>query len=212
MPKLDHLSVIAPSLEEGLAHLRACLGIDIPFGRKHAHMSTHNHLLRLGETTYLEVIAIDESAPPIAGPRWFGLDNRAYVRKAWDEGKRLRGWVASTDHFDRHMAKHASSYGEKRQFQGGTSSYFFAVPKDGSLPLNGIAPSLIDRQGQSPSLPLEAEMGCTLVSFKIEYPDAKKVEELYRTLDITGSPEVMQGEQFRYMATIRTPSGIRELF
>lgn len=211
MPKLDHLSVIAPSLEEGVAHIQACLGIDIPFGRKHAHMGTHNHLLRLGATTYLEVIAIDEGAPAHAGPRWFGLDNRAEVRAAWDAGKRLRGWVASTDHFDRHMAKHAASYGEKREFQGGTSSYFFSVPADGSLPLNGVAPSLIDRQGKGPSLPSEAELGCTLVSFSIEHPDAGEIAELYRTLDITGSPDVTRGEEFRYSATIRTPSGVRVL-
>jgi hypothetical protein len=211
MPKLDHLSVIAPSLAEGVAHIQACLGIEIPFGRKHPHMGTHNHLLRLGDGAYLEVIAIDEQAPAIAGPRWFGLDNRADVRKAWDEGRRLRGWVASTDHFDGDMAKHASSYGEKRQFHGGTSSYFFAVPADGSLPLHGLAPSLIDRQGKSPSLPPEAEMGCTLVAFAIEHPEVRKLEQLYQALDVTGSPEVRQGEAFRYTATIRTPSGIRVL-
>lgn len=123
MPKLDHLSVIAPSLKEGVEHVRACLGVDVPFGRKHANMSTHNHLLRLGDAVYLEIIAIDENAPPIVGPRWFDLDNHAAVRKAWDEGRRLRSWVASTGHFDRHMAEHASIYGEKREFQGSASSY-----------------------------------------------------------------------------------------
>ncbi|MBC7974917.1 MAG: VOC family protein [Myxococcales bacterium] len=211
MPKLDHLSVIAPSLAEGVAHLQACLGIEIPFGRKHAHMSTHNHLLMLGGGTYLEVIAIDEAAPAIAGPRWFGLDDRADVRKAWDEGRRLRGWVASTDHFDRHIANHTASYGEKREFSGGASSYFFSVPAGGALPMGGIAPSLIDRQGKSPSLPPEADMGCTLVSFAVEHPDVAQVEALYRALDIAGAPDVRRGGVFRYTATIQTPSGPRIL-
>ncbi|MFM9927594.1 VOC family protein [Variovorax sp. H27-G14] len=211
MPKLDHLTVIAPSLEEGVAHIRSCLGVDIAFGRKHAHMGTHNHLLCLGDGIYLEVIAIDEDAPRIAGPRWFGLDDRAGVRKAWDAGKRLRGWVASTDHFERHMAEHASSYGERRQFQGGTSSYFFSVPMDGALPLDGVAPSLIDRQGQRPSLPPEAQRGCSLLSFAIEHPDAMKTEGLYRALNIVGSPAVVQAEVFRYTATIQTPAGVRVL-
>jgi Glyoxalase-like domain len=209
MPKLDHLSVIAPSLEEGVAHVRACLGIDIAFGRKHTHMGTHNHLLRLGSTVYLEVIAIDNGAPANAGPRWFGLDNHVDVRRAWDAGKRLRGWVASTNHFDRHMAASASSYGERRRFQSGSSSYFFSVPKDGSLPLDGMAPSLIDRQGKSPSLPLEAENGCTLLSFTMEHPNVRMIRNLYRTLNITGAPEVVQGEDFRYTAKIQTPSGIK---
>ena len=90
MPKFDHLSVVAPSLEEGVAHVRSCLGIEIAFGRKHSHMGTHNHLLRLGDATYLEVISIDESAPAPTGPRWFGFDDPARVRRDWDDGRRLR--------------------------------------------------------------------------------------------------------------------------
>lgn len=211
MPKLDHLSVIAPSLKEGVEHVRSCLGIDIPFGRKHANMGTHNHLLRLGDTVYLEVIAIDENAPPIVGPRWFGLDNRAAVRKAWGEGRCLRSWVASTDHFDRHMAEHTSIYGEKREFQGSASSYFFSIPKDGSLPLNGVAPALIDRQGKSPSFSSEAEQGCKLLDFALEHPDAEKVRVLYRTLNIAGAPTVIQGAVFGYTAKIQTPEGTKVL-
>lgn len=212
MPTLDHLSVIAPSLKEGVEHVRACLGIDVPFGRKHASMGTHNHLLRLGDAVYLEVIAIDENAPPIGGPRWFDLDNRTAVRKAWGEGRRLRGWVASTDHFDRHICEHASIYGQKREFQGSASSYFFSIPEDGSLPMNGVAPSLIDRQGKSPSFSLEAEKGCKLIDFSLEHPDAEKVRALYRTLKIAGAPTVTQGVVFRYAAKIRTPEGIKMLF
>ncbi|HEY0190091.1 MAG TPA: VOC family protein, partial [Kofleriaceae bacterium] len=144
MPRLDHLSVIAPSLAEGVAHVRDCLGIDVPFGRKHTHMSTHNHLLKLGDEVYLEVIAIDDDAPPITGPRWFGLDDREHVRAAWDAGQRLRGWVASTDQLERDLAQHPGVYGERREFFAGSSSYLFAVPADGGLPMHGVAPSLID--------------------------------------------------------------------
>lgn len=211
MPTLDHLSVIAPSLEEGLVHLREQLDLELPFGRKHVHMSTHNHLLRLGGAVYLEVIAIDPSAPPIAGPRWFGLDDHQKVRADWDAGRRLRGWVASTDHFDRHHAKHPSIYGEKRVFQGGASSYFFGVAADGSLPLDGVAPSLIDRQGKSPSLPAEAELGCALLSFELEHPDPEPIAELYRALEVAGAPRVRKGQAFRYTATIQTPAGIKVL-
>ena len=212
MPKLDHLSVIAPSLEEGVSHVRKSLGVDIPFGRKHTNMSTHNHLIKLGDTVYLEIIAIDEDVPPQPYPRWFGLDNHAVVRSNWDQGRRLRGWVASTDHFEQHMAKHALIYGEKREFKSGSSSYFFAVPRDGALPMDGMAPSLIDRRGKKPSMPSDADVGCKLVSFSIKHPEIRAVKKLYQTLEVAGSPEVKHGESLHYIADIATPSGIRTLF
>jgi hypothetical protein len=87
--KLDHLSIIAPTLEEGVKHVRESLDIDIPFGRKHVDMGTHNHLLSLGEGAYLEIIAVDLQATAPSLPRWFGLDDSSTVRKAWDQGRRL---------------------------------------------------------------------------------------------------------------------------
>lgn len=62
MLQLDHLTVIAPCLAEGVAHVRTCLDIDVPFGQRHQDMGTHNHRLRLGESVYLEMIAIDPGA------------------------------------------------------------------------------------------------------------------------------------------------------
>ena len=55
-------------------------------------MATHNRLLRLGDTVYLEVIAPDLDAPPISRPRWFGLDHLASTTPP-----RLATWVARTD-------------------------------------------------------------------------------------------------------------------
>src|SRR5204862_2458991 len=75
--ELDHLAIAAHTLEQGLAHVRDALGVDMPYGGKHPRMGTHNHLLRLGERVYVEVIAIDPSAPAPSRPRWFQLDDPA---------------------------------------------------------------------------------------------------------------------------------------
>jgi hypothetical protein len=33
--KLDHLTIIAPSLAEGVNHVRSCVDIDVPYGGAH---------------------------------------------------------------------------------------------------------------------------------------------------------------------------------
>lgn len=212
MPVLDHLTVIAPSLAEGTAHVRDCLGVDIPFGRKHPHMGTHNHLLELGNAVYLEIIAVDETAPAPDHPRWFGLGDAVAVRRAWEDGRRLRGWVARTGHFHDQMAQHGGIYGEGRAFDSANGSYYFAIPLDGSLPMNGLAPSLIDRQGKRPTMPPEADQGCRLKTFTIRHPDTAMAAGLYRRLSVTGSPTVEHGPSFRYLAGIETPAGLKTLF
>ncbi|MFD0934083.1 VOC family protein, partial [Methylobacterium trifolii] len=96
MPVLDHLAVVAPTLAEGIAHVRDSLNLDIPEGGRHREMGTRNHLLRLGDALFLEVIAVDPDATPPGRPRWFGLDDAAGVRADWDSGRRLRAFVART--------------------------------------------------------------------------------------------------------------------
>src|SRR5262245_30859908 len=54
MLKLDHLTVIAPTLTEGVAHVRSCIDLDVPFGQRHGCMGTHNHLLQLGDSVALD--------------------------------------------------------------------------------------------------------------------------------------------------------------
>lgn len=111
--QLDHLTVIAPTLAEGVEHVRACLDLDVPFGQRHAYMGTHNHLLQLGSSVYLEIVAPDPDGRAPGRPRWFGLDDRKRVREAWDEGRRLRGWVARTDGIDAILAGRESIFGRK---------------------------------------------------------------------------------------------------
>src|SRR3981189_2018524 len=90
---LDHLVIVAPSLEPGGAHVREQIGMDRQAGGKHPEMGTHNLLLRLGDGVFLEVIAVDPAAGTPAGPRWFGLDDGGGVLSAWDEGRRLGAGV-----------------------------------------------------------------------------------------------------------------------
>jgi len=212
MLKLDHLSIIAPSLAEGVAHVRTCLDLDVPFGQRHAYMGTHNHLMQLGDTVYLEIVALDPEADRPGRRRWFGLDDRKKVRSDWDEGRRLRGWVARTDAaIDTVIAGHGGIFGEKVPLPAVNPSFDFAIRCDGSLPLDGAAPSIIDRRGKPRSMATIADLGARLRSFTLEHPDPAAVEALYRAMALDRPPAIGRGPSLRYRAQIETPAGPREL-
>ncbi len=211
MMALDHLAIIAPSLEIGATYVRDRLGIDIPKGGKHPQMGTHNLLLRLSDEVFLEVIAIDPSVEQPGRPRWFGLDDTDAVRSAWDEGRRLRSWVAQTRDLDTVLVRHGGLLGQKTRISRGDRSWLFAVPSDGSLPVDGIAPSVMDWEDRGSPAPTMIDLGVKLRSFEIEHPNPSRVTELYRQLEAINAPHVRGGSNFRYRAMIETPSGIKEL-
>jgi Glyoxalase-like domain len=212
MLKLDHLTILAPSLAAGLEHVRMCLDLDIPYGGAHPEMGTHNHLLRLSDDTFLEVIAIDPAAKPPARPRWFGLDDANAVRSAWENGLRLCGWVARTRDLDAALARHGDLLGQQTRVSRGDRSWLFAVRPDGALPAGGVAPSVMDWGDRGSPAPAMRDLGARLAAFAIEHPDPAWVAELYRRLDIEDAPQVHKGSGFRYRATIETPRGLSELW
>ena len=159
MLKLDHLTVIAPSLAEGVAHVRCCLGLNVPFGRRHDYMGTHNHLLQLGDGVYLEIVAVDPEAAMPRRSRWFGLDDQKRVREDWNDGRRLRGWVARTDLIDVVMVGHPDVFGAKVALPDADPSFDFTIPEDGSLPHDGAVPSIIDRRGKPRAMAGIADLG-----------------------------------------------------
>lgn len=209
--QLDHLTIIAPTLAEGVAHVHACLGIEMSTGGAHPEMATHNRLLRLGNDVFLEVIAVDPDAPSPGRPRWFGLDDADEIRAAWDRGERLRGWVARTDDLDIAEAHYGRFLGLKTKVSRGDRSWHFLVPPDGSRPVGGLAPSVMDWGARGTPAPTMPDLGARLASFAVEHPDPARAAELYRYLGVAGAPVVRQGDELRYRALIETPAGRKEL-
>jgi len=211
MLELDHLTVIAPTLTEGVEHVRACLDLDVPFGQRHLYMGTRNHLLQLGDTVYLEIVALDPDGEHPGRRRWFGLDDQTQVKRDWDAGHRLRGWVARTERIDAVLTGREEIFGRKVALPMDNPSFDFAIPDDGSLPLGGAAPSIIDRRGRARSMATIADLGARLRSFALELPEPDGVASLLRDLEVDRSPAISQGVRQRYRALIETPAGFREL-
>ncbi|QJI39569.1 VOC family protein [Pseudomonas sp. ADAK2] len=206
---LDHLAIVAPDLDTGCAFVSRALGVELQPGGAHPRMGTHNRLLRLGADIYLEVIAIDPSAQRPDRPRWFGMDDLAV-----DTPPRLATWVARTD--DIHAMSEAcrAIVGDPEPMTRGTLAWQITIPADGSLPLNGSAPTLI-QWAQTPH-PASAmlDRGCELVALDVFDPDPAKVQALLTAINFSGPVHLhaLDATAKPYLiAHIQTPSGLKKL-
>lgn len=206
---MDHMVITAPSLEVGVEYVRQTLGVSPQVGGEHPLMGTHNSLLKLGEKFYLEVIAINPKAPKLNRPRWFQLDEPDSSQPI-----RLATWIARTD--DIYAARAASPIplGEVKSMSRGQLNWLITIPADGSLPLHGIAPSLIQwTTGVHPTARLP-ESGCALVRLEGFHPEAKKVISVLESIGFEGDYRVsaLPPNQKPYLvAHIQTPAGVRQL-
>lgn len=211
MLQIDHLVIIAPTLEEGAAHVYDELGVEMSPGGKHPQMGTHNLLLRLGDEVFLEVIAIDPAARPPSRPRWFGLDDNDHVRREWDDGRRLRAWVAQTDEIGTVLRSHADLLGAATPVSRGERTWRFTLRHDGELPAGGIAPPVIDWSPKSNPARDMPDQGTTLRSFDLFTPEPERAEQTYARLRVRDAPVVHEGDRQLFTAQVDTPSGVRSL-
>jgi hypothetical protein len=211
MLTLDHLVVVAPDLAEGVAHVRACLGLDMPEGGRHSEMGTRNHLLRLGASTFLEVIAADPEAAPPPRARWFGLGDAARVRAEWEAGRRLRGFVARTTDIDTLLAAHPDLLGAAATLTRGTLSWRFGLRPDGTWPADGAAPYVMDWGDRPHPAGTMPDFGAHLDDFSLTHPEPEAVAALHADLGLTDPPRIEAGPAPRWTARIATPSGLRTL-
>ena len=209
---LDHLTVIAPTLSEGVTHVQDCLGIEVPYGGKHPEMGTHNHVIRLGDLAYLEIVSIDPEAEVPSGPRWFGFSDPAAVWADWEAGRRLRGWVAHTDNLDELLTRHGDLFGGQVRISRAGLYSQFSLLADGRLPADGALPSVIDRGGRGQPMERMEDHGINLLRFTLTHPSPDEISALYETVGIENAPTIIQGDEMRYSALIQTPHGPKTLF
>jgi len=197
--EIDHLVVTAPSLRIGAEFVRSVLGVPLQLGGEHVRMATHNQLVRLGASCYLEVIATNPAAAAPDRPRWFALDVAGPAPV-------LATWVARTADI-RIAAAATEPLGTIEAMQRGELEWLITIPPDGSLPLGGTAPALIQwGQGTHPAATLP-DQGLTLLELELLHPQPERLERLLTALGIAGPLRVLPAPSAGLAARILTPEG-----
>ena len=223
--QIDHLVVVARTLDIGVQWCEATLGITPGAGGDHAHYGTHNRLFKIATPAhplaYFEIIAIDPKATRSANPqskRWFDMDDEA-LRAAVAHTPRLVHFVANTTDIrnarnalkplgiDPGPAVHASRHSRK-----GVLQWQITVRDDGQRLFNGAMPSLIQWGKQDAAEPLRLHprnslprSGVTLQSLAVTHPTASKLQVAYEAIGLTGI--ALETGPANLIATLHTPKG-----
>jgi hypothetical protein len=158
--RVDHLVVVADSLDQGAAWCEATLGVVPVGGGRHPLMGTHNRLLAIGgerfPAAYLEIIAIDPDAEAPPRPRWYAMDDPAQ-RAAVREQPRLVHAVARTQMIEMLRwglincgLNPGTPIAVQRDTPNGRLSWRITVRDDGGFACAGALPTLIEWQGAHP--------------------------------------------------------------
>jgi hypothetical protein len=207
MAAFDHLVFAAARLDEGASYLAERLGVELEGGGRHAAQGTHNRLLGLGPSAYLEVIAIDPEGEKPPFPRWFGLDSPA-VRRAIEQRPRLVNWVARTADIEAASRETGGVLGEIRPMARGDLRWRMTFTADGGLIEGGLAPALIQWDTADHPASRLSDRGCRLQALAGGHPDPEAVADMLARLGLTDVLSLERSASgISLQAVIRTPGG-----
>ena len=227
--QIDHLVVMAASLEQGVQWCEDTLGITPGPGGEHEKYGTHNRLFKIASPqfplAYFEIIAINPQAviPKRAQvPRWFDMDD-ATLQKAVAQGPRLVHFVSSTEDvkaarhvlrtqgIERGQVVHAS-----RKSSKGTLNWQITVREDGERLFNGCLPTLIQWGKPEATEPLRLHprnslprSGVTLQSLTVSHPSGAKLQAAFDAIGL--SDIAIETGPANLVASLQTPKGLVQL-
>jgi hypothetical protein len=227
--QIDHLVVMAPSLDVGVQWCEATLGITPSAGGEHEKYGTHNRLFKIATPqfplAYFEIIAINPEAvipKRLQVTRWFDMDD-AVLQKTIAQEPRLVHFVSSTD--DIKAARHAlrtqgiergQIVHASRKSSKGMLHWQITVREDGERLFNGCLPTLIQWGKPDAAEPLRLHprnslprSGVTLQSLALHHPSSAKLQTALDAVGLTGV-EVANGPA-NLVATLQTPKGLVQL-
>ena len=227
--QIDHLVVMAASLDQGVQWCEATLGISPGPGGEHEKYGTHNRLFKIASPqfplAYFEIIAINpETVIPKRAqvPRWFDMDDAA-VQKAVAQGPRLIHFVSSTEDVKsaRHLLRtqgieRGQVVQASRKSRKGTLNWQITVREDGERLFNGCLPTLIQWGKPEATDPLRLHprnslprSGVTLQGLTVSHPSGAKLQAAF---DAIGLADItIETGPANLVASLQTPKGLVQL-
>jgi Glyoxalase-like domain len=206
---IDHLVISSYSLHEGVEYVHQLLNVLPVPGGTHGRMGTHNCLLKLGDAIYLEVIAINPQAPLPDRARWFEMD-----KLAPGSSPKLLTWVARTNNIQQAVNNTAIDFGKIESMSRGNLNWLISLPSDGGMPMQGIAPTLIQWQDEPHLANQLHDSRCSLLRLEAYHPNAIDINDALISMGFEGAFTVEPtGQDMKpsLIAYIETPGGIRKL-
>lgn len=206
---IDHITVTSPSLAVGAEFIRQTLGVEPQVGGEHPRMGTHNLLLRLGDSLFLEVISPNPAAPAPERPRWFGLDGQRP-----DSLPRLSAWAVRTSDIHAATAACSEPLGKIEPMSRGALDWLISIPADGSLPVDGVGPALIQWHADAHPASRLQDLGLSLVQLELFHPEPERISRLLDSINLRGPFVVSEASPDMapcLVAHIETPDGLRRL-
>jgi hypothetical protein len=201
MYALDHAVWAAPDLARGIEAIAALTGARPAPGGVHPGRGTQNALLRTGARTYLEIIAPDP-AQPAQGTRaeWMLRLNRpGLVTWAAARGE-LEGLAAR---LDASVVGATKAIPVSRRRPDGTVLEWKLVYLTGHG-FGPLVPFFID-WADTPHPATSLPASCTLTRLSIRHPQAGRLAELLRALDVEA--EIAPGATAGLSVELDTPKG-----
>ncbi|MDE0590195.1 VOC family protein [Halocynthiibacter sp. C4] len=202
--EIDHFAIAAETLAEGVEYVQDTLGVTLSDVGHHAKMGTHNRLLSLGPSVYLEVIAIDPEAKPPMFPRWFDLD---HFRGA----PRLTNWICRTTNLPAALELGPEGSGEPMEFVRGNFHWHMGVPANGVLPYGGAFPAMISWHGDAHPCARLEDQECRLEALTLGHPEAPNLAATLAAYHITPEVQIETSGRPKLRLEVQTPSGTKVL-
>lgn len=205
MAEIDHLVIGAATLEAGAAYLERHLGVRPVAGGAHPEVGTHNMLLGLGPSQYIEIIAPDPAQGNPAHPRPFDLDDPS-LKLALEAEPQLIAYVAATPALEAVVARLGESHGGTiRAMSRGALSWRMAFPPQ-RQDMGNLIPPLIQWDGARAAAQIP-DCGWRLIGLEAQHPDTDALREAIAARGLAEAIKLRQSPSPRLIAHLRHLDG-----